>query len=421
MTELAKYDAACRILAELVAVDEVQEIRNQAEAWRHYAHQAKNRDLEIGAAHIRFRAERRLGEIILAQKDSVGLSKGGRPRSEKTWSDTEQVLPVVPTLQGAGIDRKLSMRAQKMAAIEPEQFEELLELHRAKVIKENNKVSVDLMRPLGEAGAEKRRQLAQVLSDATATLPTGRKFSCVYADPPWRRKQRVSHETHYPVMTWDQICEMRVAELLLPDALVFLWIPRAHLLAPRPVDIEFGDDDGSVTRRVKLPLAWAIARAWGCDPYSTSFVCTKEPGARPSDIVVREPDELLLMFKRGRGVPKLAADNKVQSEHLQQVHEQQPDHHREVIRGMTGGMPVIELFARVDDKNPLPPNWHTCGNHLHMPIEATGRQHGGPLTETRSAPTELQTVPDPGDYPEIPDCLRRSADNVAPFFAKALR
>src|SRR5258705_13594548 len=94
VTELAKYDAACRMLAELAAVDEVQEIRNQAEAWRHYAHQAKNRDLEIGAAHIRFRAERRLGEIIRAQKDTVGLSKGGRPRSEKTCSDAEQVLPV---------------------------------------------------------------------------------------------------------------------------------------------------------------------------------------------------------------------------------------------------------------------------------------------------------------------------------------
>ncbi len=87
VTELAKYDAACRMLAELAAVDEVQEIRNQAEAWRHYAHQAKNRDLEIGAAHIRFRAERRLGEIILAQKDTVGLSKGGRPRSEKICYD----------------------------------------------------------------------------------------------------------------------------------------------------------------------------------------------------------------------------------------------------------------------------------------------------------------------------------------------
>jgi hypothetical protein len=400
----------------------VQEIRNQAEAWRHYAHQAKNRDLEIGAAHIRFRAERRLGEIILAQKDTVvGLSKGGRPRSEKTCSDTEPVFPVAPTLQEAGIDRKLSMRAQKMAAIEPEKFEELLELHRAKVIKENNKVSIDLMRTSAGAGAEKRRQFAQVLSDATATLPTGRRFPCVYADPPWRRKQGVSHETHYPIMSWDQICAMRVAELLLPDAWVFLWIPRAHLLAPHPVDMEFADGDGPVTRRVKLPLVWAVARGWGCDAYSTSFIWTNEHGVRTNDLVLRQPDELLLMFKRGRGLPKAGADDSLRSKHFQHVYDQRQDHYRDLIRSMTGGLPVIQLFGRVDDEHPLPPNWHTCGNHSQTTVEAIGPQQSGTITETRSVSTELQTGPDQGDYPEIPDCLRRSADNVAPFFAKAPR
>jgi hypothetical protein len=92
-----------------------------------------------------------------------------------------------------------------MAAIEPEKFEALLELHRAEVLEGNNKVSVDLMRTSAEAdGRDKRRALAAALSDATAELPTGRKFPCVYADPPWRRKQGVtgrSYENHYPTMT----------------------------------------------------------------------------------------------------------------------------------------------------------------------------------------------------------------------------
>jgi predicted double-glycine peptidase len=83
VTELIKYDAARRMLAEAVAIDEVQQIRNQAEAMRAYARQANDRDLEIQAAQIRFRAERRLGELIRAQKETVGLNRGragaGRP------------------------------------------------------------------------------------------------------------------------------------------------------------------------------------------------------------------------------------------------------------------------------------------------------------------------------------------------------
>lgn len=68
MTSLVKYDAACRALAEAKAVDEVKDLRDKADAMRIYAMQAKNKTLEIDAAEIRIRAERRLGELIAAQK-----------------------------------------------------------------------------------------------------------------------------------------------------------------------------------------------------------------------------------------------------------------------------------------------------------------------------------------------------------------
>ena len=82
-TELARYDAACRALAEARSVDEVREILNVAEAQRAYAKMAKNRNLEADAFEIRKRAERRLGDMMQAQRETVGAAKpGGDMRPE---------------------------------------------------------------------------------------------------------------------------------------------------------------------------------------------------------------------------------------------------------------------------------------------------------------------------------------------------
>ncbi|MQA65033.1 MAG: hypothetical protein GEU76_03895 [Alphaproteobacteria bacterium] len=126
MSQLVKYDAACRAIAEAKSVDEVKDVRDKADAMRCYAHQAKNRQLEIDAAEIRMRAERKLGELITAQKETVGLNTGARgigtsavPKENRT-----------PTLAEAGIDKKLSSRAQKMAAVPEDKFEGMLGVWR---------------------------------------------------------------------------------------------------------------------------------------------------------------------------------------------------------------------------------------------------------------------------------------------------
>ena len=78
---------------------------------RTYRRQAQNKELEANAAEIRLRAERRLGALIKAQKETVGLAKGGGDTSTGS-----RVVPVqeLATLTKAGIDKKLSSRAQKL-------------------------------------------------------------------------------------------------------------------------------------------------------------------------------------------------------------------------------------------------------------------------------------------------------------------
>ena len=55
-SELARYDAACRAIAEAKAVDEVLLIHDQARAMAAAARIAKNWTTEIDAAEIRIRA-----------------------------------------------------------------------------------------------------------------------------------------------------------------------------------------------------------------------------------------------------------------------------------------------------------------------------------------------------------------------------
>jgi len=141
MTELIRYEAACRALYEAKSVDEVKDMRDKAAALKAYARQAKNRQLEIDAAEIRMRAERRIGELMEYQRETVGLAKGGKPY-QSTGSQSD---PVAPTLSEAGIDKHLADRARKMAAVPEEKFEAALGEWREKVQEETARVTSSLL------------------------------------------------------------------------------------------------------------------------------------------------------------------------------------------------------------------------------------------------------------------------------------
>ena len=68
------------------------------------------------------RAERRLGELIRAQKETVGLQAGSRGIGKLTSGLPQKQ----PTLSDAGVDHKLSSRAQKLAAVPEARFEGML-------------------------------------------------------------------------------------------------------------------------------------------------------------------------------------------------------------------------------------------------------------------------------------------------------
>lgn len=136
---LALYEKACQALAQAKSIDEVKDVRDKAEAMRAYARQSRNRQLEIDASEIRFRAERRLGELMQEQRESVGLNAGARGLGTQVRVDTK------PTLAEVGIDKNLADRARKYAAIPAQKFEGILSERRERIEQENERVGASLL------------------------------------------------------------------------------------------------------------------------------------------------------------------------------------------------------------------------------------------------------------------------------------
>jgi N6-adenosine-specific RNA methylase IME4 len=367
MTTLARYDAACAALAAAVKADEVMAVRLEARAIEAVAKVAKNLDLEIQAHQLRTRAEVRLGEMMLEAEEKGYLARrGGQPKARDEGSDSEPSIRA--KLREIGVDKKLSARAKRLGGIGQQAVEVMLTRMRAESIKRGRIASDIIANELAGRSAESRRALARELSEASKPLsPSGQKVPVLYADPAWQRKAGIgnrAYENHYGTMAWEDILAMPVAKRLLPDAWGFIWIPRAHLLAL--VETEVDTPLGRC--RMKIPLAWAIQIKWGFDSYSTCAVWTKTDEECPDDhgtgLIFWDQDELLLVFKRGNGLPKPDSAKKFGSNYRARAgrHSEKPAFYRDMINAMTGGLPVLELFAREDDEHVLPANFITWGN-----------------------------------------------------------
>jgi hypothetical protein len=212
MTALCKYDAACRALAEAVSADEIMTIRLEAKALEALARVAKNFELEIAARKLRVRAEVRLGEMLIeGEEKGVVAGRGRQPKG----SDAEP-LPI--TLKDIGIDKKLSARARKLGGIGQRDVEAMLARFEQES-HERGHIALDVL-AAQERGRfqQKRRDLEQELSDASALLEGGRQFPNIYADPATKFLSGFGNrsiENHYVTMTTEQLCALPVEIALL--------------------------------------------------------------------------------------------------------------------------------------------------------------------------------------------------------------
>lgn len=317
MTALVRYDEACRALAAARSVDEVREIRNTADALRVYARQAKNRTLESDAAEIRIRAEHRLGELMAAQRETVGLAKGGW--KSRGFDDNPQ--DVTATLAEAGIDKNLADRARRYAAIPADEFEAAIKEWRAALEQGSDRVTARLI------SEDERRRNRKPTSPPP---PLDGQYRVIYADPPWQYNDSGvgadgdifgKAERHYDTLSIDALCALPVANHVGPDAVLFLWVTS-------PL----------------LEECFPVINAWGFS-YKTSIVWDKVAHNYGHYVSVRH--ELLLIATRGSCTPDRPTPmpDSVMSIPRSQVHSEKPAAFRELIERLYDG-PRLELFAR---------------------------------------------------------------------------
>lgn len=107
-------EVAAAILRACKSIDGVKDLRDRAAAVQVWLrHQRASIQAQSDAAEIAVRAERRLGELLMAAPKAPPGPKS------KIGSEVEPIS----TLADQGIDRKLASRAQKLAAVPEEKFE----------------------------------------------------------------------------------------------------------------------------------------------------------------------------------------------------------------------------------------------------------------------------------------------------------
>jgi N6-adenosine-specific RNA methylase IME4 len=173
------------------------------------------------------------------------------------------------------------------------------------------------------------------------------RFGTILADPPWRFSNRTGkmapeHKrlSRYGTMTFEQILDLPVGELALPESHLYLWIPNALLKEGLEVMKQWGFT-------YKTNIVWYKIRKDG------------GPDGRGVGFYFRNVTELVLFGVRGSCrtlQPGRRQVNMIRSR--KREHSRKPDELYDIIEKCSPG-PYLELFARTRRQN-----WEQWGNEL---------------------------------------------------------
>lgn len=192
--------------------------------------------------------------------------------------------------------------------------------------------------------------------DNLLTFAGAEKFGTVLADPPWRFSNRTGkmapeHRrlSRYSTMDLDEIMEMPVAQCVLPQSHLYLWVPNALVLEGLEVMKRWGFT-------YKTTLVWYKVRKDG------------GPDGRGVGFYFRNVTEMVLFGVRGslRTLPPGRRQVNLISSRKRE-HSRKPDELYPLIEQCSPG-PYLELFARA-----CRANWSQWGDGMEEPMPAQVR------------------------------------------------
>lgn len=325
MGEVTLYDRARHAIGEALRVDEAKLIRDEAAKLQFMARQAKDNDLLADATELKLRAERKLG-ALLAEAKLAGQIREGRPSKGQNGTHGEPFSTV--TLKDAGIDKKLSAKAQKLAGVPERGFEALVTSTREKILV-GRAVVVNPIKDLTTQEKQLARRIREAQLAAKQKLLPDKQYGVILADPEWpfevwspAGRDRAA-DNHYPTSALSIIEARDVPSIAAEDSVCFLWVTGPHHAA----------GNGAM-----------ILRAWGFTPKAQVTWDKEEPG---TGYWFRDQTEYLLVGTRGK-VPAPAPGTQWPSlvRSRKGVHSAKPEWAYELIESYFPNLPKIELNAR---------------------------------------------------------------------------
>ena len=183
-----------------------------------------------------------------------------------------------------------------------------------------------------------------------------KKYSIIYADPPWEYKQSGSKtnsrgmaKQHYNTMSTEEICNLPVKEIKTDDCICFMWATFPN-----------------------ISEALKVFEAWGFEYKTAAFVWVKKNKKSNTNFwgmgaYTRANAEVCLL-----GISKnTKASKQVKAHNVHQIieapveeHSKKPDIVREKIVELLGDFPRVELFARQKTDG-----WDVWGNEVETDID----------------------------------------------------
>jgi hypothetical protein len=128
---LVIFETVRRQIAEATTTDEVKSLLAMATGLAAAAHAATESEMEAEAKVLKLEAERKLGQLMAAQREMIGFNKGGGDQRSDHRDSKKPGGP--PTLADAGIDKNLAQHARTAAAMSEAEFAAAKEATRQSV------------------------------------------------------------------------------------------------------------------------------------------------------------------------------------------------------------------------------------------------------------------------------------------------